>query len=132
MTAVSSWRRPSAGSPPRAGEWWSTSEATKAAASASWTSCRAYRLQDDGLDTVDANVELGLPVDARDFAVGAAILADLGAVRVRLLTNNPAKPKDLERHGITVVAMEPLVIDANEHNTRYLSTKRDRLGHALP
>ena len=93
---------------------------------------RAYRLQDDGLDTVDANVELGLPVDARDFAVGAAILADLGAVRVRLLTNNPAKPKDLERHGITVVALEPLVIDANEHNTRYLSTKRDRLGHALP
>jgi 3,4-dihydroxy 2-butanone 4-phosphate synthase / GTP cyclohydrolase II len=93
---------------------------------------RAYRLQDDGFDTVDANVELGLPVDARDFAVGAAILADLGAVRVRLLTNNPAKPQGLERHGITVVALEPLVIDANEHNTRYLSTKRDRLGHALP
>jgi 3,4-dihydroxy 2-butanone 4-phosphate synthase/GTP cyclohydrolase II len=93
---------------------------------------RADRLQDDGLDTVDANVALGLPVDARDFAVGAAILADLGAVRVRLLTNNPAKSRDLERHGITVVGLEPLVIEANEHNTRYLSTKRDRLGHALP
>ena len=93
---------------------------------------RAYRLQDDGYDTIDANVKLGLPVDARDFAVGAAILADLGAVRVRLLTNNPAKPQGLERHGITVVGLKPLVIDANEHNTRYLSTKRDRLGHALP
>ena len=93
---------------------------------------RAYRLQDDGFDTVDANLELGLPVDARDFAVGAAILVDLGAVRVRLLTNNPAKPQGLEQHGITVVALEPLVVGANEHNTRYLATKRDRLGHALP
>ena len=93
---------------------------------------RAYRLQDGGLDTVDANVRLGLPVDARDFSLGAAILADLGAAQVRLLTNNPAKPQGLEAHGIRVVSSEPIVVGATPHNRRYLSTKRDRLGHALP
>jgi 3,4-dihydroxy 2-butanone 4-phosphate synthase/GTP cyclohydrolase II len=90
---------------------------------------RAYELQDAGFDTVDANVELGLPVDDRDYAAGAAILHDLGVDRIRLLTNNPAKTAALTAHGIEVVAREPLVTPVHEDNAAYLRSKAERLGH---
>ena len=93
---------------------------------------RAYSLQQEyGLDTVDANLELGLPVDSRDYGVGAAILADLGIRQIRLMTNNPAKYGGLKGYGITIVDRVPLQTDANEHNISYLHSKRRRLGHAL-
>ena len=90
---------------------------------------RAYALQDQGRDTVDANVELGLPVDARDYGTGAQILVDLGVRSMRLLTNNPAKRAGLEGYGLSIVERVPLVVDANEHNASYLDTKASRLGH---
>ncbi|WP_440708444.1 GTP cyclohydrolase II [Herbiconiux sp. YIM B11900] len=93
---------------------------------------RAYRLQEDGLDTLDANVALGLPADARDYGAASAILRDLGATRVRLLTNNPEKVRQLEEQGIAVDEQVPLVVGAGEFNQRYLDTKRDRMGHMLP
>ncbi|MET9322091.1 bifunctional 3,4-dihydroxy-2-butanone-4-phosphate synthase/GTP cyclohydrolase II [Streptomyces sp. NPDC003038] len=93
---------------------------------------RAYELQERGRDTLDANLELGLPADARDYAAGAQILADLGVHSVRLLTNNPDKSAALERHGITVSVREPMPSETGEHNLRYLRTKRDRMGHDLP
>lgn len=92
---------------------------------------RAYALQDHGFDTVDAQTELGLPVDAREYAAGAAILSDLGLDAVRLLTNNPLKVAALERAGIDVVAVEPIRVTPVATNERYLRTKRDRMGHAL-
>jgi 3,4-dihydroxy 2-butanone 4-phosphate synthase/GTP cyclohydrolase II len=91
---------------------------------------RAYALQDEGRDTVDANIELGLPVDARDYGTGAQILVDLGVRSMRLLTNNPAKRAGLEGYGLSVVERVPLVIDPNEHNADYLGTKAERMGHA--
>jgi 3,4-dihydroxy 2-butanone 4-phosphate synthase/GTP cyclohydrolase II len=93
---------------------------------------QAYELQDAGADTVDANLELGLPADARDYGTGAQILADLGITRMRLLTNNPAKRAGLEGYGLEIVERVPLAITATEHNLRYLQTKRDRMGHDLP
>ncbi|MFC9296587.1 bifunctional 3,4-dihydroxy-2-butanone-4-phosphate synthase/GTP cyclohydrolase II [Streptomyces sp. NPDC057011] len=93
---------------------------------------RAYELQERGRDTLDANLELGLPADARDYGAGAQILADLGVRSVRLLTNNPDKADALERHGIKVSGREPMPVEAGEHNLRYLRTKRDRMGHDLP
>ena len=93
---------------------------------------RAYQLQEEGRDTVDANLDLGLPADARDYGTGAAILADLGVDSLRLLTNNPDKSNALARYGITVAGREPLPVEAGEHNLRYLLTKRDRMGHDLP
>ncbi|MFE0580064.1 MULTISPECIES: bifunctional 3,4-dihydroxy-2-butanone-4-phosphate synthase/GTP cyclohydrolase II [unclassified Streptomyces] len=93
---------------------------------------RAYELQERGRDTLDANLELGLPADARDYAAGAQILADLGVHSVRLLTNNPDKSAALEAHGITVASRESMPVEAGEHNLRYLRTKRDRMGHDLP
>lgn len=93
---------------------------------------RAYQLQDTGLDTVEANLRLGLPVDARDFSTAAHILADLGVRRVRLLTNNPAKRLGLAQHGVAVTECLPLTVPANRENLRYLRTKRDRMGHLLP
>jgi 3,4-dihydroxy 2-butanone 4-phosphate synthase/GTP cyclohydrolase II len=93
---------------------------------------RAMRLQEDGLDTVEANLALGLPVDARDYRVAAQILADLGVRSVRLLTNNPRKPEALRRHGVRIAEQVPLLIPPNEENLRYLRTKRERLGHHLP
>jgi 3,4-dihydroxy 2-butanone 4-phosphate synthase/GTP cyclohydrolase II len=93
---------------------------------------RAYGLQDRGLDTVEANLELGHPADARDFTTGAEILADLGAVAVRLLTNNPAKRDGLVAAGIDVTELVPLVVDPTPDSLDYLATKRDRLGHVLP
>jgi 3,4-dihydroxy 2-butanone 4-phosphate synthase/GTP cyclohydrolase II len=91
----------------------------------------AYELQDRGFDTVDAQTELGLPVDAREYAAGAAVLADLGLGAVRLLTNNPLKVAALREHGVDVVAVEPISIAPLATNEGYLRTKRDRLGHTL-
>ncbi|WP_327363307.1 MULTISPECIES: bifunctional 3,4-dihydroxy-2-butanone-4-phosphate synthase/GTP cyclohydrolase II [unclassified Streptomyces] len=93
---------------------------------------RAYELQERGRDTLDANLELGLPADARDYAAGAQILADLGVKSVRLLTNNPDKSAALVRHGIAVNDRVAMPTEAGEHNLRYLRTKRDRMGHDLP
>ena len=92
---------------------------------------RAYRLQDQGWDTVDANTRLGFAVDARDFGVAARMLALLGQERVRLLTNNPAKVAGLEAAGIAVAARVAHALPPNPHNERYLATKRDRTGHQL-
>jgi 3,4-dihydroxy 2-butanone 4-phosphate synthase/GTP cyclohydrolase II len=92
---------------------------------------RAYALQDTGLDTVDANLALGLPVDRREYASAAAILRELGLRQVRLLTNNPLKSAALEKHGVQVVERVPLTIRPNSVNGRYLRTKADRMGHLL-
>jgi 3,4-dihydroxy 2-butanone 4-phosphate synthase/GTP cyclohydrolase II len=92
---------------------------------------RAYALQDTGRDTVDANLDLGLPADARDYGTGAQILADLGVRSMRLLTNNPAKRAGLEGYGLTISERVPLVIDSNDHNREYLRTKVTRMGHDL-
>ncbi|MFF4959891.1 bifunctional 3,4-dihydroxy-2-butanone-4-phosphate synthase/GTP cyclohydrolase II [Streptomyces sp. NPDC001222] len=93
---------------------------------------RAYELQERGRDTLDANLELGLPADARDYAAGAQILEDLGVHSLRLMTNNPDKTEALTRHGLKVTEREPMPVQAGEHNLRYLRTKRDRMGHDLP
>ncbi|MFF9429486.1 bifunctional 3,4-dihydroxy-2-butanone-4-phosphate synthase/GTP cyclohydrolase II [Streptomyces sp. NPDC014746] len=93
---------------------------------------RAYELQERGRDTLDANLELGLPADARDYAAGAQILGDLGVRSLRLMTNNPDKIEALGRHGLRVEGREPMPVQAGEHNLRYLRTKRDRMGHDLP
>ncbi|WP_327103316.1 bifunctional 3,4-dihydroxy-2-butanone-4-phosphate synthase/GTP cyclohydrolase II [Nonomuraea glycinis] len=92
---------------------------------------RAYGLQDGGIDTVDANVELGLPIDAREFSNAGQILADLGVKSVRLLTNNPAKLKGMDGYGIKVLGREPMPVAMNPYNERYLEAKRDRLGHDI-
>ncbi|MER5732439.1 bifunctional 3,4-dihydroxy-2-butanone-4-phosphate synthase/GTP cyclohydrolase II [Streptomyces sp. NPDC002138] len=93
---------------------------------------RAYELQERGRDTLDANLELGLPADARDYGAGAQILADLGVRSTRLMTNNPQKADALVSHGIEVVSREGMPTETGEHNLRYLRTKRDRMGHDLP
>lgn len=93
---------------------------------------KAYRLQEDGLDTLDANLALGLPADSRAYGGAAGILADLGITRVRLLSNNPEKRRQLEEHGITVDSLVPLVVGISTQNAGYLDTKRDRMGHQLP
>ena len=92
---------------------------------------QAYQLQDAGADTVDANLELGLPADARDYGIGAQILADLGVRSMRLLSNNPAKRAGLEGYGLSIAERVPLVIEPNAHNARYLATKAERMGHDL-
>lgn len=92
---------------------------------------RAYALQDGGLDTVEANRALGLPVDAREYGAAAAVLHYLGITRVRLLSNNPAKWRGLQQRGIEVVERVPLETDPNPSNVSYLRTKRDRMGHLL-
>ncbi|EWM64416.1 LOW QUALITY PROTEIN: 3,4-dihydroxy-2-butanone-4-phosphate synthase/GTP cyclohydrolase II, partial [Micromonospora sp. M42] len=92
---------------------------------------QAYQLQDQGRDTVDANLDLGLPADARDYGTGAQILYDLGVRSMRLLTNNPAKRAGLEGYGLTVTGREGLPVRSNPENVRYLRTKRDRMGHLL-
>jgi 3,4-dihydroxy 2-butanone 4-phosphate synthase / GTP cyclohydrolase II len=92
---------------------------------------RAYQLQDQGVDTVDANLKLGFPADARDYGTGAQVLYDLGVRSMRLLTNNPAKRAGLEGYGLRVVGRVPLPGRAHPENVRYLRTKRDRMGHLL-
>lgn len=92
---------------------------------------RAYALQEEGMDTVDANISLGEPVDAREYDLAAAILEDLGAGTIRLLTNNPTKVQGLEARGIVVTERLPLVVPSNPHNEDYLKTKKDRMAHNL-
>jgi 3,4-dihydroxy 2-butanone 4-phosphate synthase/GTP cyclohydrolase II len=92
---------------------------------------RAYRLQEDGLDTVDANLKLGLPPDLRDYGIGAQILVDLGLSSIRILTNNPRKIVGMEGYGLTVSDQIPIESVPNPHNEAYLRAKRERLGHRL-
>lgn len=92
---------------------------------------QAYQLQDAGADTVDANLQLGLPADARDYGLGAQILVELGVSSMRLLTNNPAKRVGLDGYGLTILERVPMPLRANAENLRYLRTKRDRMGHDL-
>jgi 3,4-dihydroxy 2-butanone 4-phosphate synthase/GTP cyclohydrolase II len=91
----------------------------------------AYRLQDEGFDTVDANLNLGLPVDSRDYGVGAQILYDLGVRSMRLLTNNPTKRAAIEGYGLSILEQLPLAVDPNDENRAYLRTKVSRLGHQI-
>ncbi|MFI8455912.1 bifunctional 3,4-dihydroxy-2-butanone-4-phosphate synthase/GTP cyclohydrolase II [Kitasatospora sp. NPDC085464] len=93
---------------------------------------RAYELQEQGRDTVDANLDLGLPADARDYSIAAQMLVDLGVRSLTLLTNNPQKLTALTEHGLKVKGREAVEIAPGEHNLRYLQTKRDRMGHDLP
>ena len=90
---------------------------------------RAYGLQEQGHDTVDANLELGLPVDNREYGIGAQILVDLGVTTMRLMTNNPVKYGGLEGFGLDIVDHVPLDAHANPENIEYLRTKRERMGH---
>jgi 3,4-dihydroxy 2-butanone 4-phosphate synthase / GTP cyclohydrolase II len=92
----------------------------------------AYELQDAGIDTIDANLQLGLPVDSREYGVGAQILADLGLSTIRLLTNNPAKYGGIDGYGLTITERVPLHVPIHPEAERYIATKRDRLGHFLP
>ena len=92
---------------------------------------KAYELQENGLDTVEANVELGLPIDAREYGIGSQILADLGLSTIRILTNNPKKLSGIEGFGLTVVEQVPIEVPPNAENQRYLEAKRDKLGHRL-
>ncbi|CFX77733.1 Riboflavin biosynthesis protein RibBA [Syntrophomonas zehnderi OL-4] len=92
---------------------------------------RAYKLQDNGRDTVQANLDLGFPEDLRDYGIGAQILVDLGVKKMRLMTNNPKKIKGLEGYGLEVVERVPIEMELKPENTRYLHTKRDKMGHLL-
>jgi GTP cyclohydrolase II len=92
---------------------------------------RAYALQDQGYDTVDANVAIGAPIEARDYDLAAHILFDLGYPEIRLLTNNPAKVEALQAEGVDVVEQLPLIVKPSSYNTRYLKTKKERMAHKL-
>jgi 3,4-dihydroxy 2-butanone 4-phosphate synthase/GTP cyclohydrolase II len=92
---------------------------------------RAYKLQEDGLDTVEANEKLGFPSDLREYGLGAQILVDLGVRDIRLLTNNPKKVIGLEGYGLNIVDQIPIRVPANPHNEKYLETKKLKLGHLL-
>ncbi|GAB2548231.1 bifunctional 3,4-dihydroxy-2-butanone-4-phosphate synthase/GTP cyclohydrolase II [Rufibacter soli] len=92
---------------------------------------KAYKLQEQGLDTVEANLQLGFGTDERDYGVGAQILRDLGVTKMRLMSNNPRKRTGLIGYGLQIVEQVPIEIAANEHNQRYLATKRDKLGHSI-
>ncbi len=92
---------------------------------------KAYKLQDEGLDTVDANIELGFKPDERDYGVGASIIHDLGISKMRLMTNNPTKKIGLEGYGLEISEIVPIVIAPNKYDMRYLSTKEERMGHTL-
>jgi 3,4-dihydroxy 2-butanone 4-phosphate synthase/GTP cyclohydrolase II len=92
---------------------------------------KAYKLQEDGYDTVDANVHLGFKPDERDYGVGAQILRDLGISKMRLMTNNPVKRIGLESFGLEIVENVPIEIAPNPYDIKYLRTKKDRMGHTL-
>ena len=93
---------------------------------------KAYHLQEQGLDTVEANLALGFKADERDYGVGAQILRDMNATNLRLMSNNPKKRTELEGYGIKIIENVPLVINPNKYNEKYLDTKRERMGHTLP
>ena len=92
---------------------------------------QAYHLQDEGADTMDANLMLGLPADGRDYAIAAQMLTSLGVSKVNLLTNNPEKVAQLEQHGIDIALRTPLIVGVNENNRDYLATKGERMGHHI-
>jgi 3,4-dihydroxy 2-butanone 4-phosphate synthase/GTP cyclohydrolase II len=92
---------------------------------------KAYKLQEDGLDTVEANLRLGFGMDLREYGIGAQILADLGLKSIRLLTNNPKKIVGLEGYGLEVVEQLPIAVEPNPHNQNYLETKKSKMGHLL-
>jgi 3,4-dihydroxy 2-butanone 4-phosphate synthase/GTP cyclohydrolase II len=92
---------------------------------------RAYKLQEGGLDTVEANLKLGFPMDLRDYGVGAQMLCDLGLKTIRLLTNNPKKVVGLQGYGLEILEQLPIRVKPNPHNAGYLKTKRERMGHLL-
>jgi 3,4-dihydroxy 2-butanone 4-phosphate synthase/GTP cyclohydrolase II len=92
---------------------------------------KAYKLQEQGLDTVEANIELGFESDERDYGVGAQILRDLGVTKMRLMTNNPKKRAGLVGYGLEIIEVVPIEIQSNEHNKLYLTTKRDKMGHTI-
>jgi 3,4-dihydroxy 2-butanone 4-phosphate synthase/GTP cyclohydrolase II len=92
---------------------------------------KAYKLQENGLDTVEANLELGFKMDERDYGVGAQILRDLGVGKIKLISNNPKKRAGLSGYGIEIVDTVPIEVASNPHNERYLTTKRDKMGHDI-
>jgi 3,4-dihydroxy 2-butanone 4-phosphate synthase/GTP cyclohydrolase II len=92
---------------------------------------KAYKLQEEGLDTVEANVELGFKADERDYGVGAQVLRDLGVRKIKLMTNNPKKRAGLIGYGLEIVENVPIIIQSNPHNEKYLKTKQDKMGHVL-
>jgi 3,4-dihydroxy 2-butanone 4-phosphate synthase/GTP cyclohydrolase II len=92
---------------------------------------KAYRLQEEGMDTVEANLHLGFPMDKRDYGIGAQILRYLGISKLRLISNNPKKRAGLLGYGIEIVDTLPIEIVSNPHNEKYLTTKRDKLGHEI-
>jgi 3,4-dihydroxy 2-butanone 4-phosphate synthase/GTP cyclohydrolase II len=92
---------------------------------------KAYKLQEEGLDTVEANLKLGFPMDLRDYGIGAQIISDLGVRKIRLMTNNPRKVVGLEGHHLEIIEQVPIKQEPNEHNARYLETKKTKLGHKL-
>jgi 3,4-dihydroxy 2-butanone 4-phosphate synthase/GTP cyclohydrolase II len=93
---------------------------------------KAYKLQEQGADTLEANLMLGLPADARDYGVGAQILRHLDVTKLRLLTNNPKKRVGLMGYGLEIVETVPLEVMSNPHNHKYLLTKKEKMGHSLP
>ena len=93
---------------------------------------RAYELQDEGLDTVEANLALGFKADARDYSLGAQLLADLGIHKIKLMTNNPSKRAGLQGYGLEIVEFVPIIAEPDEHRTKYMATKRDKMEHMLP
>jgi len=92
---------------------------------------KAYKLQEEGMDTVDANLHLGFKDDERDYGIGAQILRDLGVGKIRLMTNNPVKRVGLEAYGLEIVGIEHIEVPPNKYNIHYLETKKDRMGHEL-
>ena len=116
---------------PRVAASCSTSSDTRVAASGLPTSCRAYELQEQGADTVEANEALGFPADLRDYGIGAQILCDLGLHSIRLMTNNPRKIVGLEGYGLKITEQVPLEVESCDTNIRYLTTKKDKMSHTL-